>query len=91
MTYEPNEYEIKMEEIADGIKTREDLADYLEYLARGYRTGEFEEQSVADYLDGAAGVLDGLEGWCMNSGRELPDQPDWEWMGTILTAAFAHS
>lgn len=84
-------YHDRLESMVDAISNRHDLAEYLEYMAEGFRAGMFEDQSVADYLDGAASITEALDSWCTNSGLELPEQPDWRWVGIIFTAAFAHS
>lgn len=91
MTEETFPYLDKMDKLLESIETRQDLAEYLEYMAEGFRDGEFEDQSVADYLEGAASITEALHSWCKNNDMELPEQPDWKWMGIILTCAFYHS
>ncbi len=81
----------KMKQRRDSVSTREELSEYADFLADGYQKGFFEEQPVSEYVGGVAGVVDGLEGIYMNRSQKMPEEPTWNMMAIILTAAFAHS
>lgn len=84
-------FRLKMKERREAVSTREELSEYADFLARGYRQGFFEEQPVSEYVGGVAGVVHGLEGIYKNWSQEMPEEPTWNMMAIILTAAFAHS
>lgn len=74
------------------IQTRQDLADFIFDLAEGFEDGYFEEQSVADYLEGAGALTNAMDNWYRN--RKLdedPESPNWRMFGRVLFAAFYHS
>ncbi len=74
------------------IKNRRDLEKYIDLLISGYKDGEFEEQNVVEYLEGAEAVIGALDSLARNAGyTEDPEEASWLWFARILTAAFAHS
>lgn len=85
------EYHDALGQQLDAIKTREDLADFLDFLLWGYEQDFIEQQPVEEYLSGAANFTRSLHNYCKNFNLQYPEQPDWRWLGEIFTAAFGHS
>ncbi|CCQ72492.1 hypothetical protein [Magnetospira sp. QH-2] len=77
--------------LEEKVSSPEDLSEFVAFLEEGYLAGAWEEQDASEYVGGIQGVLNGLEGLCMNYGYEYPEQPSWAWFARILRVAFGHS
>ncbi len=71
------------------VETREDLARFLERLSReaNRRLAEFENQTLEDYFDAAAGWVQALPGAYLNRGETMPATPSWSLVAQIFHAA----
>ena len=78
----------RVDDALSRIRTRKDLADFVELLAELEAKGIFEETRICNYLSGLSNALHNLHGYCRNQGLEEPKQPDWQWMGRLLDSAF---
>lgn len=65
----------------DQIKTSKDLADFANFLAGEIgEDPEFRERFLGD-------ALEGMAAWMEDRPDEVPDQPDWKFVGRLLSAA----
>ena len=71
------------------VYTREDLATFAHELAHNLRTQpqEWENVTLADYLEAMAAWIQDAEGYYINSGQPVPQQPSWHNFAEILLAA----
>lgn len=72
----------------ESIKSRDDLVAYVRLLTEAVDAGAFDRINAFKYLDGLENRLFGIKGWCRNNGEPVPHQPDWRWLGRMLTGAF---
>ncbi|NKB54917.1 MAG: hypothetical protein GKS00_01120 [Alphaproteobacteria bacterium] len=91
MEEDEKNYNEKMDRQVNEVNSREDLFEFVRLLAHGYQQGFEEEQSVADYLDGYAALVEALDSWYRNQSLEMPEHPNWNMMARLLAAAFSHS
>jgi hypothetical protein len=77
----------------EAVSNHIELSEFVMALLAAYEDGLFEEQSIRDYLEGMAHLLEAMDGWARNVGYGpgAPEQPDWPWMARLLNAAFGHS
>jgi hypothetical protein len=77
----------------ESVSNHKELSEFVMALLAAYEDGYFEEQSIRDYLEGMASLLESMDGWARNVGYGpgAPEQPDWPWMARLLDAAFEHS
>jgi hypothetical protein len=65
----------------DRIKTSKDLADFANFLSEEIMNDdEFRERFLCSSLEGMAA-------WMEDRPNEVPEQPDWKFVGRLLTAA----
>ena len=71
------------------VHSRDDLAEFLEELARRASTGshEVENRSLPSYLEAAAGWVADMHGYFNNRGESTPSTPDWSLVASIFLAA----
>jgi len=71
------------------VYTREDLAVFVHELAHGLRTKpqEWENATLADYLEAMAARIEDAEGYYVNSGQPVSRQPSWQTLAEILQAS----
>jgi len=81
----------ELDKMIEEVNSKEDLFALANLLARGYREGFEEEQTIADYLDGYAALVRALDSWYKNQNLDLPKHPTWNMMGRLLASAFIHS
>lgn len=76
-------------EKAEAVQTREDLAAFVLALRDDLTTGRstWENATLDRYLEAFAGWCADMPGWLENSGRTMPDQPDWNLVAQMLMAA----
>ncbi|NKB59708.1 MAG: hypothetical protein GKS00_25605 [Alphaproteobacteria bacterium] len=91
MNEEEKKYREEVSKLIRGVGSREELVELTELLAHGFERGFEEEQSVTDYLDGYAALVEALDSWYKNQDLELPEHPTWNMMGRLLASAFIHS
>jgi hypothetical protein len=72
------------------VRSREDalrivgemIADY-----EGTGAAEWENWTLARFLEAFGGFLHDLHGYFANQGKQMPSQPDWALVATLLVAA----
>lgn len=71
------------------VRSREDLVSFLEALAEDAvkNPAEWENTSVAQYLDALAAWLGEMDGYSRNQGQEAPTVPSWSLVGQACLAA----
>jgi hypothetical protein len=71
------------------VRSRRELAEFLEDLHRRVRESpqSIPNFKLADFLSGAAGWVDDLEGYFQNVSQPVPEQPTWSLIASIFAAA----
>lgn len=71
------------------IHSREDLSAFLLELARNIESGDFplENGSSIDYVRAAGYWVRSMHKFFANRGEEMPDQPNWQTIAMIFSAA----
>lgn len=79
-----------MNEVAEKVRTRQDLVEFVELLAReaGSSGGEaWENATLPRYLEALPAWAADLDGYCANTGQEVPSEPSWRLLAEMLPAA----
>ena len=78
-----------LEQRLDAIKTREDLSKFVEVLAEGLRdrTLTWENSDLASFLEGMSAWIADMDGYFLNRGEGVPQDPSWGLIAQILVAA----
>ena len=73
----------------DAIKTREDLAVFIEELRQDLRenSASWENPDLPRFLDALSAWTSSMDGFYRNSGRSLPIAPEWKTFAEMLVAA----
>ncbi|GAA4030777.1 hypothetical protein GCM10022247_64830 [Allokutzneria multivorans] len=78
----------------DEVRSREDLFDFITDLAEEFETGTsygWRNRTLPEYLDGMSGWLNDADGAYQNvKGEPVPEQPTWELVAWMLSAATDH-
>lgn len=71
------------------VRSREELSRFLAELGRRTTAGDIdlENFSTTGYIGAAAGWTADLEGFFMNRGEPVPDEPSWSLVALIFLAA----
>jgi hypothetical protein len=71
------------------VHSRTDLAAYVEKLSRAAtaEADDWENPSLERYLDALSGFIGDMDGYFLNRGEPVPDQPDWAMIAKMLRAA----
>ena len=76
-------------ERAEGVRTKEDFAEFLCLLARNLRDHpeEWENTNLEQYLQGIRGFVEGMEGYYANVGATVNlVGPGWRVLADVLLA-----
>jgi len=73
----------------ESIKTREDLASFVQALSDDVRAHPtwWENTALDSYLDALVSVTESLDQRFKNHGETLPEQPTWRLVGDLLLTA----
>ncbi len=73
----------------DDVTGRHELAAFLnELLAQVQESpAAVPNSTVAEFLSGASGWVEDLDGYFLNRGEPVPDQPTWALVAAIFAAA----
>ncbi|WP_246108821.1 DUF7660 family protein [Streptomyces sedi] len=73
----------------DEIRSREELAAFVRALHQDFLRsgGEWENQTLATFLEALAAWVDDSPGFYRNFGKELPASGDWTFLARALQAA----
>ncbi|WP_086829808.1 hypothetical protein [Allokutzneria sp. NRRL B-24872] len=73
------------------VRSREDLFDFITDLAEEFEAGNsngWRNRTLLEYLDGMSGWLHDADGAYRNTkGESVPEQPTWELVAWMLSAA----
>ena len=78
-----------MREQIERIRSREDLAQFVEELKSTYgRDGkQGENRGLPSFLDAMAAWISDMDGYFANIGEPCPVEPTWKTMAQILAAS----
>jgi hypothetical protein len=78
-----------LHEQVDAISSREDLVTFIEALRRDLDANpkEWENPTLVAFLGALASWIEDMDGFYLNSGREIPRTPTWKTIGEMLAAA----
>ena len=80
---------MKLQEQAEKIQTRDDLALFIQHLIQDFRTcpERWENTSLEAYLEAIAAWINDMDGYYRNRGETAPQDPTWRHVGEVLLAA----
>jgi hypothetical protein len=71
----------------DAIHDKESFVNYLTSLAVESKNGTWENNDLPRYLAAMNAWVEDMEGYYINRGEKVPDQPTWKILADILRAA----
>lgn len=78
-------------EQVEAIQTREDLVAFvralLADLVENADKAEWENPTLERYLEALAAWTEDMDGYFLNTGQPIPEQPTWNLIGQMLYAA----
>ena len=80
---------MELHERIDLIKTKDDLADFVEALKNDLisHPEEWENRTLERFLDAMSAWIKSVEGAYKNLGKEVPVRPSWKIFADILYAS----
>ncbi|MEU0837244.1 hypothetical protein ACNPQM_43800 [Streptomyces sp. NPDC056231] len=71
------------------VRTRADLVSYMGKLSQEAETasGGWQNRSLDRYLEALSAWTNDMDGYFINRGERVPDQPDWSLIADMLRAA----
>lgn len=74
------------------VTNRLELVAFLEQLLAQVRDSPHSvpNSTLADFLSGASGWVGDMDGYFLNRGEPLPDQPSWSLVAAIFAAAVVY-
>ncbi len=71
------------------IKSRTDLAKFIHQLASEAAdvNCEWQNNNLSNYLEAMASWINDMDGYFLNKGENVPDQPTWKTIAEILKAS----
>lgn len=76
-------------EQCNSIRSREDLAEFVKALCKDLRENpeSWENPNLDRFLEALGAWVEDMDGYYLNQGQLVPQQPDWKIVGDILMAA----
>ena len=73
----------------EGVTTREELAVFVALLAREAQQMPkvWENTDLRSFLEALAAWINDMDGYFMNRGEQVPEQPSWRTFAQMLAAA----
>jgi hypothetical protein len=73
----------------DFIKNREDLAGFVNDLAKNFRENpdSWTNRDVGSYLEAMAAWIEDMDGYYLNNRLNAPEKPEWKNVADMLIAA----
>jgi hypothetical protein len=73
----------------EALKTRKEFVAFVRELLQNLQTtpGEWENQSLEDYLEALAAWVEDCDGYYANRGEVVGKDPSWKFLGEALLAA----
>ncbi|WP_118973132.1 DUF7660 family protein [Taibaiella koreensis] len=77
------------EKIASGIQSKDSFLAFLELLIKDLKDnpGDWENRSLADFLEALHRWADTMEAYYRNTGQPVPTRIDWKVFADMLLAA----
>ena len=71
------------------VRSREQFVEFVRALRRDLveHPESWENADLPRFLDAMAAWLTDMDGYFSNVGQQVPQQPDWHLLGTMLMAA----
>jgi|LakMenE18May11ns_1017448.scaffolds.fasta_scaffold7389516_1 hypothetical protein len=71
------------------IRSREDFVAFVKALTKDLRDNpeSWENSTLEHFLEALGGWVEEMDGYYLNQGKPVPQQPDWKVVGDILMAA----
>jgi hypothetical protein len=78
-----------LDEYHDAIRSREDFIAFVQALSRDLHTNReaWENDTLERFLEALGAWVEDMDGYYVNQGKPIPQQPDWKVLGDILRAA----
>jgi hypothetical protein len=75
-----------MNKILKNIKTKNDFIEFINVLIDDINKNpeEWEDKSVASYLESIQSWIEDMEGYYHNTGQETPRDINWNFIATLL-------
>jgi hypothetical protein len=73
----------------NSIRSREDFVAFVKALSKDLRDNpsSWENSNLERFLAALAAWVDDIDGYYLNQGKTVPQQPDWKVVGDMLMAA----
>lgn len=80
---------MRLNEMINGIKTKEDLLIFLSALRKDLISNneEWENPSLESYLEAMESWIETMDSYYKNTNQLLPEQPSWKMFADILYAS----
>ncbi len=77
-----------MEKIKE-IKTKKDFVSFVYKLSQDYNNNSemWQNKDLGSFLEALAAWTDDMEGYYLNQGQQIPENPDWQIIANMLMAA----
>jgi hypothetical protein len=79
-----------LEDEADRVVTRADLAEFVRRMAEAAASPEsqtWENDTLPRFLEALAAWVSSMDGYFRNQGLDVPEQPNWRLVSEMLIAA----
>lgn len=76
-------------EYNNSIRSREDFVAFVRALGKDLQEnpGSWENASLKRYLEALSAWVEDMDGYYLNQGKPVPQQPDWKVAADMLMAA----
>jgi hypothetical protein len=73
----------------NSIRSREDFVAFVKALTKDLRENpaSWENANLERYLESLGAWVEDMDGYYLNQGKPVPQQPDWKGVGDMLMAA----
>lgn len=73
----------------DSVETREDFIAFVDKLVLNYKEhpDSWPNNDLETYLSALAGWVEDMDGYYLNQGIILPENPNWQMIANMLSAA----
>lgn len=69
------------------LNSKNDFCEFLSDLRNDFQQGDWENVTLADFLQALHDYTMDIDGFYSNIGKELPKQGDWQCFATLLAGA----
>ena len=73
----------------NSVRSREDFVAFVKALSKDLRDNpaSWENGNLERYLEALGAWVEGMDGYYLNQGKPVPQQPDWKVAADMLLAA----